>query len=54
METIRQGRLSRLAKRLSLGRLLRYGALWARYGVRRSQSALLSTQVSGTRGPDRG
>jgi hypothetical protein len=29
METVRQGRLYRLAKRLSLGRLLRYGALWA-------------------------
>ena len=42
METIRQGRLSRLAKRLSVGRLLRYGALWARYGVRRSRSALLT------------
>ena len=42
METISQGRIYRLAKRLSLGRLLRYGALWARYGVRRGQSALLS------------
>jgi hypothetical protein len=42
MEIIRQGRLYRLAKRLSLGRLLRYGALWARYGVRRGQSALLA------------
>ena len=45
METVRQGRLYRLAKRLSLGRLLRYGALWARYGVRRGQSAL-STRKS--------
>ena len=41
METVTQGRLYRLAKRLSLGRLLRYSALWARYGVRRGQSALL-------------
>ena len=51
METIRQGRLYRLAKRLSLGRLLRYGALWARYGIRRSQSALLrrKSQAPGAR-----
>jgi hypothetical protein len=51
METIRQGRLYRLAKRLSLGRLLRYGALWARYGVRRGQSVLLSrkSQAPGAR-----
>jgi hypothetical protein len=40
METLREGRLYQLAKRLSLGRLLRYGALWARYGLRRGQSAL--------------
>ena len=45
METVRQGRLYRLAKRLSLGRLLRYGALWARYGVRRGQSALLTRKA---------
>ena len=44
MET-RQGRLYRLAKRLSLGRLLRYGALWASYGVRRGQSALLTRKA---------
>ena len=51
METIRQGRLSRLAKRLSVGRLLRYGALWARYGVRRSRSALRTrkSQAPGAR-----
>ena len=45
METIRQGRLYRLAKRLSLGRLLRYGVLWARYGLRRGQSALLTRKA---------
>ena len=51
METVTQGRLYRLAKRLSLGRLLRYSALWARYGVRRGQSALLSrkSQAPGAR-----
>jgi hypothetical protein len=46
-EPFGQGRLYRLAKRLSLGRLLRYGALWARYGLRRAQSALLSGKVRG-------
>lgn len=45
METIRQGKLYRLAKRLSLGRLLRYGALWARYGVRRSASTLFTRKA---------
>ena len=45
METIRQGRLYRLAKRLSLGRLLRYGVLWARYGLRRGQSALFTRKA---------
>jgi hypothetical protein len=45
METVRQGRLYRLAKRLSLGRLLRYGALWGRYGVRRGQSAFFTRQA---------
>src|SRR5512145_3337762 len=45
METVRQGRLYRLAKRLSLGRLLRYGALWARYGVRRGQSAFFTRKA---------
>jgi hypothetical protein len=35
--------LYRLAKRLSLGRLMRYFALWARYLLRRSQSALFGT-----------
>ncbi len=35
-----RGKLYRLAKRLSLGRLLRYLALWARYFSRRGQSAL--------------
>jgi hypothetical protein len=51
METVRQGRLYRLAKRLSLGRLLRYGALWARYGVRRGQSAFVTrkSQAPGAR-----
>jgi hypothetical protein len=51
METVRQGRLYRLAKRLSLGRLLRYAALWARYGVRRGQSAFLTrkSQAPGAR-----
>ena len=51
METVRQGRLYRLAKRLSLGRLLRYAALWARYGVRRGQSALFTrkSQAPGAR-----
>jgi hypothetical protein len=45
MEAVREGRLYRLAKRLSLGRLLRYLALWARYGVRRGQSAMLSRKA---------
>lgn len=45
METVRQGRLYRLAKRLSLGRLLRYGALWTRYGLRQSQSALFTRKA---------
>jgi hypothetical protein len=51
METFSQGRLYRLAKRLSVGRLLCYGALWARYGVRRGQSALLArkSQAPGAR-----
>ena len=51
METVRQGRLYRLAKRLSLGRLLRYAALWTRYGVRRGQSALFTrkSQAPGAR-----
>ena len=40
METVSQSRLYRLAKRLSLGRFLRYLDLWARYGWRRGQSAL--------------
>ena len=40
MEVPRQSGLYRLAKRLSLGRLLRYFALWARYLLRRGQSAL--------------
>jgi len=44
METVRQGSY-RLAKRLSLGRLLRYGALWASYGVRRGQSAILTRKA---------
>jgi hypothetical protein len=46
-ESFGQGRLYRLAKRLSLGRLLRYGALWARYGLRRGQSAILSRKAQG-------
>jgi Acetyltransferase (GNAT) family len=37
MEAMRQARLYRLAKRLP-----RYGALWARYGLRRGQSILLT------------
>jgi hypothetical protein len=40
METVSQSRLYRLAKRLSLGRFLRYLDLWARYGWRWGQSAL--------------
>jgi hypothetical protein len=44
MEEPRQSGLYRLAKRLSLGRLLRYFALWALYLLRRGQSAL-STQL---------
>jgi hypothetical protein len=44
MEVPRQSGLYRLAKRLSLGRLLRYFALWALYLLRRGQSAL-STQL---------
>jgi hypothetical protein len=60
-----QSRLYRLAKRLSLGRLLRYLDLWARFGWRRGQSALsthlrreAATEISsiaaalGPRGPD--
>ena len=53
METVSQGRLYRLAKRLSLGRLLRYLDLWARYGWRRGQSAL-STRLSRERATDTG
>jgi hypothetical protein len=45
METVRQGRLYRLAKRLSPGWLLRYLALWTRYGLRRGQSALLARKA---------
>ena len=45
METVRRGGLYRLAKRLLLGRLLRYGALWARYGVRRGQSAFFTRKA---------
>ena len=44
MEEPRQSGLYRLAKRLSLGRLARYFALWVRYLLRRGQSAL-STQL---------
>ena len=40
----KQSGLYRLAKRLSLGRLARYFALWVRYLLRRGQSAL-STQL---------
>jgi hypothetical protein len=40
MEVARQSGLYRLAKRLSLGRLARYVVLWARYLLRRGQSAL--------------
>ena len=39
--------LYRLAKQLSLGRLMRYFAHWARYLLRRSQSALFGTPVAG-------
>ena len=42
MEVPRQSGLYRLAKRLSLGRLLRYFVLWARYLLRRAQSALFT------------
>ena len=44
MEVTRQSGLYRLAKRLSLGGLLRYFALWTLYLLRRGQSAL-STQL---------
>jgi len=40
MEARKPSALYRLAKRLSLGRLARYFALWARYLLRRGQSAL--------------
>jgi hypothetical protein len=40
MEAAKPSALYRLAKRLSLGRLARYFALWARYLLRRGQSAL--------------
>jgi hypothetical protein len=53
METVSQGKLYRLVKRLSLGRLLRYLDLWARYGWRRGQSAL-STRLRRHRVPSRG
>ena len=43
MGSMVRGRLYRLAKRLSLGRLLRYLDLWARYLWRRSQSRLGSS-----------
>jgi hypothetical protein len=43
MEAPRQSGLYRLAKRLSLGRLARYFALWARYLLRRGQGALSTT-----------
>lgn len=39
MSSTIKGRLYTLAKRLSLGRVLRYLDLWARYGWRRAQSA---------------
>jgi hypothetical protein len=42
MEVSRQSGLYRLAKRLSLGRLARYFALWARYLLRAGQSAVSS------------
>ena len=40
MEAAKPSALYRLAKRLSLGRLGRYFALWVRYLLRRGQSAL--------------
>jgi len=40
MEAAKPSALYRLAKRLSLGRLPRYFALWVRYLLRRGQSAL--------------
>lgn len=42
METVGQGRLYRLTKRLSIERLLRYLALWTRYVWRRGQGALVT------------
>jgi hypothetical protein len=39
-ETAMQERLYGLAKRLNVGRILRYGDLWARYLWRRGLSAL--------------
>lgn len=42
-----QGRLYRLAKRLSIGRVLRYLDLWARYLWQRSRSALAVRRGAG-------
>ena len=39
MSSAIRARLYTLARRLSIGRVLRYAGLWARYGWRRSQSA---------------
>jgi hypothetical protein len=39
-ETAMQERLYRLAKRLNVGRILRYGDLWTRYLWRRGLSAV--------------
>jgi hypothetical protein len=48
METVSQSRLYRLAKRLSVGRFLRYLDLWARYGWRRSGVRMLYIDVGNT------
>jgi pentatricopeptide repeat protein len=44
METSMQGRLYSLAKRLKIGRILRYGDLWARYLWRRTMSAVTASR----------
>ncbi len=50
-ETAMQERLYRLAKRLNVGRILRYGDLWTRYLWRRGLSALDAAR-SGPAGGD--
>jgi hypothetical protein len=52
MGSTMRARLYRLAKRLSIGRLLRYLDLWARYLWRRSLSGLGSSSRRSARGTD--